>query len=239
MRERQFGTTDLRVSPLGLGCNNFGARLDAAASRSVVHAALDAGITFFDTADIYGKRGGSESILGEALGARRKDVVLVTKFGLPMDDEGKLKGGSARYIATAIEASLKRLKTDWIDLYYLHRPDPMTPIEETLRALDALIVQGKVRYIGCSNMSAAQIVEAQRVSQANGLNRFVVCQDQYNLLSRQIETEIIPALESASSCADTLFPAGGRHVDRKIPSRRGGSDRLAHVLPALLRSFPQ
>jgi len=206
MRERQFGTTDLRVSPLGLGCNNFGVRLDPAAARSIVHAALDAGITVFDTADIYGMRGGSESILGEALGARRKDVVLVTKFGLAMDEEGQLKGGSARYIATAIEASLKRLKTDWIDLYYLHRPDPATPIEETLRVLDSLIAQGKVRYIGCSNMSASQIVEAQRISQANGLNRFVVCQDQYNLLSRQIEAEIIPTIKAHHLGLIPYFP---------------------------------
>ena len=206
MRDRQFGTTNLRVSSLGLGCNNFGGRLDPAAARRTVHAALHAGITVFDTADIYGLRGGSESILGEALGARRKDVVLVTKFGLPMDDEAQLKGGSARYIATAIEASLKRLKTDWIDLYYLHRPDPTTPIEETLRALDSLIAQGKVRYIGCSNMSASQLVEAQRISQANGLHRFIACQDQYNLLSRQIEAEIVPAIESYRLALMPYFP---------------------------------
>jgi aryl-alcohol dehydrogenase-like predicted oxidoreductase len=206
MRDRQFGTTDLRVSSLGLGCNNFGVRLDLTAARSIVHAALDAGITIFDTADIYGGRGGSESILGEVLGSRRKDVVLVTKFGLAMDDEGQLKGGSARYIASAIEASLKRLKTDWIDLYYLHRPDPTTPIEETLRALDTLIAQGKVRYIGCSNMSASQIVDAQRISQTNGLNRFVVCQDQYNLLSRQIEAEIIPVIATHRLALIPYFP---------------------------------
>lgn len=206
MRDHQFGTTDLRVSPLGLGCNNFGVRLDPAAARGIVHAALDVGITVFDTADIYGLRGGSESILGEALGARRKDVVLVSKFGLPMDEEGQLKGGSARYIATATEASLKRLKTDWIDLYYLHRPDPTTPIEETLRALDMLISQGKVRYIGCSNMSASQIVEAQRISQANGLHRFIACQDQYNLLSRRIEAEIVPAMEAHRLALIPYFP---------------------------------
>jgi len=206
MRDRPFGTTDLRVSPIGLGCNNFGGRLDPAAARGVVHAALDAGITVFDTADIYGLRGGSESILGEALGAQRKDVVLVSKFGLAMDDEGRLKGGSARYIATAIEVSLKRLKTDWIDLYYLHRPDPETPIEETLRALGALIAQGKVRYIGCSNMSASQIEEAQRISQENGLNRFVACQDQYSLLSRQIEAEIVSAVEAHRLTLVPYFP---------------------------------
>jgi aryl-alcohol dehydrogenase-like predicted oxidoreductase len=206
MRERQLSATDLRVSPLGLGCNNFGGRLDAAAARNVVHAALDAGITVFDTADIYGNRGGSESVLGEALGARRKDIVLISKFGVAMDDEGKLKGGSARYVASAIEASLKRLQTDWVDLYYYHRPDPATPIEETLRALDALIAQGKVRYIGCSNMSAVQIAEAQRISQANDLHRFEVCQDQYNLLSRQIEAEIVPAITAHHLALIPYFP---------------------------------
>jgi len=206
MRDRPLGTTGLRVSALGLGCNNFGVRLDAAAARRIIGAALDAGITFFDTADVYGLRGGSETILGEALGARRKDVVLVSKFGVAMDDEGRLKGGSARYVASAIEASLKRLKTDWIDLYYYHRPDPATPIEETLRALDVLIAQGKVRYIGCSNMSTAQIAEAQRVAQANGLSRFIVCQEQYNLLSRKIETDVIPALEAYHLALIPYFP---------------------------------
>jgi aryl-alcohol dehydrogenase-like predicted oxidoreductase len=209
MAERYLGTTDLRVSPVGLGCNNFGDRLDLAAARGVVQAALDAGITVFDTADIYGKRGGSESILGEALGARRKDVVLITKFGLPMDDAGQLKGGSRRYVMTAVEASLKRLKTEWIDLYYLHRPDPTTPIEETLRALDTLVRQGKVRYIGCSNMSAAQVAEAQRISQAHGLPRFVSCQDQYNLLTRQIEGELIAAIETHRLALLPYFPLAG------------------------------
>jgi aryl-alcohol dehydrogenase-like predicted oxidoreductase len=206
MIERRLGTTERRVSPVGLGCNNFGGRLDRAASIEVVHAALDAGITLFDTADIYGQRGGSETILGEALGARRKDIVLVTKFGLAMDDEGRLKGGSARYVATAIEASLKRLKTDWIDLYFLHRPDPQTPIEETLRALDGLIAQGKVRSIGCSNFSAAQVTEAERVASTNGFDRFVACEDQYNLLSRQIEAELIPAMHAHDLTLLPYFP---------------------------------
>jgi len=203
MRERQLGTMQLRVSSVGLGCNNFGGRLDRAAVHDVVHAALDAGITLFDTADAYGERGGSEILLGEALGARRKDVVLISKFGLAMDDEGLLKGGSARYVMTAIEASLKRLKTDWVDLYYLHRPDPHTPIEETLRALDKLVAQGKVRHIGCSNMPAAQVVEAQQVARTHGLHRFVSCQDQYNILSRQIEADLIPAMQA---CDLTLLP---------------------------------
>src|SRR5215470_15157532 len=153
MLQRAFGTTALEVSAVGLGCNNFGIRLDRTATAAVVHAALDAGITLFDTADIYGNRGASETLLGEALGARRKDIVLVTQFGLPMDDSGRRQGGSRRYVLEAVEASLRRLNTDWIDLYYLHRPDPGTPIEETLRALDELVHAGKVRHVGCSNFS--------------------------------------------------------------------------------------
>jgi aryl-alcohol dehydrogenase-like predicted oxidoreductase len=206
MLDRPLGTTDVRVSALGLGCNNFGVRTDLPAARNIVAAALDAGINFFDTADVYGLRGGSETILGEVLGPRRKDIFLVSKFGVAMDDEGKRKGGSARYVASAIEASLKRLKTDWIDLYYYHRPDPATPLEETLRALDALIAQGKVRYIGCSNMTAAQLAESQRIARENGLHRFIVAQDQYNLLSRQIETDLIPAMQAQRLALIPYFP---------------------------------
>jgi aryl-alcohol dehydrogenase-like predicted oxidoreductase len=206
MRERQLGATDLCVSPVGLGCNNFGARLDRSGASEVIHAALDMGINLFDTADAYGERGGSETILGEVLGDRRKDIVLATKFGLQMDDEGWLKGGSAQYITTAIEASLKRLKTDWIDLYYLHRPDPATPIQETLGALDKLIEQGKVRYIGCSNMTAAQVTEAEQVAKTNGLRRFISCQDQYNPLSRQIEDDLIPAMQAYELTLLPYFP---------------------------------
>jgi aryl-alcohol dehydrogenase-like predicted oxidoreductase len=237
MRERRLDTTQLRVSPVGLGCNNFGGRLDRAAAHSVVHAALDAGVTLFDTADAYGERGGSEILLGEALGARRKDVVLISKFGLAMDDDGLLRGGSARYVTTAIEASLKRLNTDWIDLYYLHRPDPNTPIGETLQALDKLITGGKVRYIGCSNMSAAQVVEAQQVSRTCGLHRFVSCQDQYNILSRQIEAELIPAMQAHDLTLLPYFPlasgmlTGKYHFGAPIPagtrlSQKRYSDRF-------------
>jgi aryl-alcohol dehydrogenase-like predicted oxidoreductase len=206
MRQRKFGTTDLNVSAVGLGCNNFGIRLDLAATRKVVHSALDAGITLFDTADIYGHRGGSETLLGEALGERRKDIVLVTKFGLPMDDSGRRQGGSRRYVLEAIEASLKRLKTDWIDVYYYHRPDPTTPFEETLRALDELVRQGKVRHIGCSNFSAAQIAQAQRAARANGLTPFVTAQDQYNLLSREIERGALPAMVEEKLALLPYFP---------------------------------
>ena len=143
MIRRAFGKTGLMVSALGLGCNNFGRWLDLEKTRNVIDSAIEAGINFFDTADVYGDRGGSETLLGATLGTRRKDVILATKFGLPMDDEGRLAGGSRRYVLSAVEASLKRLKTEWIDIYYLHRPDPATPIDETLDALDELARQGQ------------------------------------------------------------------------------------------------
>src|ERR1051326_5911659 len=161
MLQRAFGSTGLQVSAVGLGCNNFGVRLDRAATTAVVRAALDAGVTLFDTADIYGNRGASETLLGEALGARRKDIVLVTKFGLPMDDSGRRQGGSRRYVLEAVEASLRRLNTEWIDVYYYHRPDPKTPIKKTLNALDELVRTDKIHHINCSNFSPAQIDTAQ------------------------------------------------------------------------------
>jgi aryl-alcohol dehydrogenase-like predicted oxidoreductase len=194
MQERNVGQSRLRVSAIGLGCNNFARPLDLDGSRAVIHKALDLGITFFDCGDVYGRRGGAETILGEVLGPRRKDIVLVTKFGRPMDAEGRLKGGSRRYIMTAIEASLKRLKTDWIDLYQYHVVDPLTPIEETLRALDDLVRQGKVRYIGSSHMPAWQVVDARWTARANNLTPFVACEDEYSLLNRNIEQELIPAM---------------------------------------------
>ncbi|MGH7122144.1 MAG: aldo/keto reductase, partial [Acetobacteraceae bacterium] len=162
--------------------------------RRVVHKALDCGITFFDTADVYGGRGASESCLGRILGERRKDIVLATKFAKPMDDGGALKGASRRYIFQAAEASLKRLATDWIDLYQLHEPDPLTPIEETLSALDDLVRAGKVRYIGCSNLPAWQVAEAHCTARALGVAGFICCQDEYSLVARGIEAELIPAI---------------------------------------------
>src|SRR3984885_13800940 len=155
MQKRKLGRLGPEVSLVGLGGNNFGGRADLQASRRVVDPARDVGITLIDTADVYGNKGGSEDILGKVLGARRKDIVLATKFGLPMDDAGKLGGASRRYIIQAVEASLRRLKTDWIDLYQLHRPDAQTPIEETLCALDDLRKAGKIRFIGCVNFSPA------------------------------------------------------------------------------------
>lgn len=206
MQERNLGFSGLRVSLVGLGCNNFGGRLDVGATRKVVHKALDLGITLFDTADIYGERGGSESQLGEVLGDRRKDIVLATKFGIAMDDAGRLKGGSRRYMMAAVEASLKRLRTDWIDLYQLHTFDPLTPIEETLRALDDLVRQGKVRYIGCSNLPVWQVVEAHWVAEMQSLNGFVSCQDEYSLLVRDIESALVPAIERYGLGLLPFFP---------------------------------
>jgi aryl-alcohol dehydrogenase-like predicted oxidoreductase len=207
MEIRNLGRSGLRVSSIGLGCNNFGGRIDLEATRKVVHRAFDLGITLFDTADVYGDRGGSETLLGETLGARRKDIVLATKFAMQMDDADTLKGASRRYIMRAVEDSLRRLKTDWIDLYQQHRPDPLTPIEETLRALDDLVRQGKVRYIGCSNLPSWQVVEAQWTASHHGLNPFVSCQDEYSLVVRDVvEPELAPAMRRYGMGLLPFFP---------------------------------
>ena len=194
MRMRRLGTSGLKVSEVGLGCNNFGARIDQSQTQDVVDAAIDTGINFFDTADQYGKTK-SETFLGKALGKRRKDVVLATKFGSTAR-EGELKtGGSRRWIMRAVEDSLTRLGTDYIDLYQLHKPDPDTPIEETLRALDDLIAQGKVRYIGNSNFLGWQIADADWVSRARDRARCVSAQNLYSLLEREAEREVLTACE--------------------------------------------
>jgi len=205
MKTRKLGASPLDVSVVGLGCNNFGV-LDLEASRRVVDRALALGITFFDTADIYGNRGGSEEQLGEILGARRKSIVLATKFGMAMDDDAGKARASRRYIMEAAEASLKRLRTDWIDLYQLHTPDQKTPIEETLGALDELVRAGKVRAIGCSNMPAAQLNEAREVSQKNGWAAFVTAQDEYSLLVRGVERELLPTLAAHGMSLLPYFP---------------------------------
>lgn len=206
MQQRNLGPSGLKVSLVGLGCNNFGGRSDLDTTRRVIHAALDLGITLFDTADTYGNRGGSETLMGQVLGERRKDIVLATKFGMAMDEAGRLRGGSRRYIMSAVEASLRRLKTDWIDLYQIHRFDPDTPIEETLRALDDLIRQGKVRYIGCSNFPGWRVVEALWTSKLHNLNSFVSCQDHYNLLERGIDRELVPAIQTYGLGLLPFFP---------------------------------
>jgi aryl-alcohol dehydrogenase-like predicted oxidoreductase len=235
MEIRNLGRSGLRVSAIGLGCNNFGGRIDLDATRRVVHRALDAGITLFDTADVYGERGGSETCLGQVLGEARKSIVLATKFGMPMADAEGHSGASRRYIVSAVEASLRRLKTDWIDLYQVHRPDALTPIDETLRALDDLIRHGKVRYIGCSNFAAWQVVEAQWTSRQLGLNAFVSCQDEYSLLVRHIEAELVPAVQAHGMGILPYFPlASGllsgkyrRNVPLPEGSRLANTQRLA------------
>jgi aryl-alcohol dehydrogenase-like predicted oxidoreductase len=206
VNKHKLGKSDLEVSLVGIGCNNFGQRIDDATARKVVDAALEHGITLFDTADIYGGRGGSETTLGKILGARRKDIVLASKFGMPMDDAGGMKGASRAYIMSSVEGSLKRLKTDWIDLYQVHQPDPQTPIEETLRALDDLVRSGKVRYIGCSNYAAWQMVEAAWTARQAGTASFISCQDEYSLLARGIEKELIPAMQSYGLGLLPYFP---------------------------------
>jgi aryl-alcohol dehydrogenase-like predicted oxidoreductase len=206
VKQRNLGKSGLLVSLVGLGCNNFGIRIDLEASRKVVHKALDVGITLLDTADIYGNKGGSEDFLGQILGSRRKDIVLATKFAMPMDDAETLKGASRRYIMRAVEDSLRRLRTDWIDLYQQHRPDPLTPMEETLRALDDLVRQGKVRYIGCSNLPAWQVVEAQWTAKHHNLNAFVSCQDEYSLVVRDIEKDLVPAMQAYDLGLLPFFP---------------------------------
>ncbi|HVW81267.1 MAG TPA: aldo/keto reductase [Mycobacteriales bacterium] len=193
MRFRRLGNSGLTVSVVGIGCNNFGRRIDLEATREVVHAALDAGVTLFDTADIYGE---SEEFLGEVLGSSRADIVLATKFG--MDMGGKLgpdwgARGSRRYIRKAVESSLRRLRTDWIDLYQMHQPDPETPIEETLAALDELVDEGKVRYVGCSNFSGWQLADAEWTARTKGFERFISAQNHYSLIERGVEAELVPA----------------------------------------------
>ena len=206
MELRNVGNSGLRVSAVGLGCNNFGWGIDVDAARAVIHKALDVGITLFDTADVYGGQGGSENVIGQILGDRRKDIVLATKFGMQMDQAGVTKGASRRYIMSAVEASLKRLRTDWIDLYQLHFPDALTPMEETLRALDDLVGQGKVRYVGCSNVPAWGVADAYWIAKTEGLNRFVSAQDEYSLLMRGLEKDLKPALETYGMGLLPYFP---------------------------------
>jgi len=230
MEMRNLGRSGLRVSVVGLGCNNFGGRIDLEDARRVVHKALDCGITLFDTADIYGDGGGSESALGDILGDRRKDIVLATKFGGTMDEAQALKGASRRYIMIAVEASLRRLRTDWIDLYQLHFSDSLTPIDETLGALDDLVRQGKVRYDGCSNLPAWQVVEAEWTARSRGFSRFVSCQDEYSLLVRKAEAELLPAITAYGLGFLPYFPLAAGLLTGKY--RRGApaaeGTRFAH-----------
>jgi len=211
----ELGSSGLRVSRVGLGCNNFGGRIDLAATRLVVDAALDVGITFLDTADVYGSDGGSERFLGEILEGRRDRVVLATKFG--WDSEHGT--GSADSIRKAIEGSLERLRTDYVDLYYLHKPDPETAIAATLGALDELVSAGKVRAIGCSNFSTAQLEEADRVARELGLARFTVLQNHYSLLERGDDRDVLPLCRKLGVAYIPYFPLASGLLTGKY--RRG------------------
>jgi aryl-alcohol dehydrogenase-like predicted oxidoreductase len=219
---RRLGSSGLAVSVVGLGTNNLGMKLDMDGSREVVHAALDEGITLFDTADSYGT---SEERLGELLAGKREDVVLATKFGSDVRRRGNDNGvdwdarGSRRYIIRAVESSLRRLRTDWIDLYQLHRPDELTPIEETLSALDDLVHAGKVRYLGSSNFTGWQIAHAEWTARTCGYERFVSAQNEYSWLERGIEDDVVPALEEYDIGLLPYFPLANGLLTGKY--RRG------------------
>jgi aryl-alcohol dehydrogenase-like predicted oxidoreductase len=223
MRYVPLGNSGLLVSVVGLGCNNFGGRLDVEGTRAVVNAAIEAGITLFDTADTYGGGGGSEKQLGEVLAGRRDQIVLATKFGHQHADMGYgraagAKGGRA-YIRRAVEHSLRRLRTDYIDLYQIHTPDPHTPIAETLGALDELVVEGKVRYIGNSNFAGWQIAEAAAVAERNGTVQFISAQNHWSLLERAAEAEVVPASRHFGLGVLPYFPLANGLLTGKI--RRG------------------
>ncbi|MGZ8717241.1 MAG: aldo/keto reductase [Gaiellaceae bacterium] len=227
MRTRTLGEGGPEVTVVGLGTNNFGARCDLEQTRAVIEAALDDGITLFDTADIY-TQGASESYIGEVLEGRRDRVVLATKFGKPMDDGPDLPRGSRDYIRWAVEGSLKRLRTDVIDLYQMHEPDPATPIDETLGTLNELVVEGKVRSIGSSNYDAAQIEEADRVARERGLARFVSAQNQYSFVHREAEDEILPACMRLGIGQLPFFPlASGLLTGKYSRGEQAAEGRLA------------
>jgi aryl-alcohol dehydrogenase-like predicted oxidoreductase len=240
---QQLGPSGLTVSVVGLGCNNFGARMADEDVPGVVNAAIDAGITLFDTADVYGNSGGSETLLGEALRGRRDEVVIATKFGMDM---GGVNGpdwgarGSRRYIRIAVENSLRRLQTDWIDLYQYHRPDEHTPIEETLAALTELVAEGKVRYIGSSNLAGWQVVDADWTARSGGYESFVSAQNEYNWLNRSAEAELLPALGHTGQGLLPYFPLArglltGKYRRGEAPpsgTRLARNDQSAHLTDA-------
>jgi aryl-alcohol dehydrogenase-like predicted oxidoreductase len=218
LTHRPLGDSGLDVSTIGLGCNNFGRRVDLEGTRAVVDEAIAEGVTFFDTADIYGGSGGSEELLGEVLAGRRDQVVLASKFGMDMHD-GKGPRGSAQYVRDAFEASCRRLRTDVIDYYWYHQPDGVTPIAETLGALDELVRAGKVRAIGASNFSAEQIQEAEDAARDNGLTHFSAIQNQYSLLVREAEQEVLPLCERLGLGFVPFFPLASGLLTGKY--RRG------------------
>ncbi|WP_200950130.1 aldo/keto reductase [Nocardioides sp. Root151] len=244
MSHHRLGDSGLVVSAIGLGCNNLGRENTATYTQegtdALIGAALDSGVTFFDTADSYGAEGGlSETRLGKALGGRRDEVVVATKFG--MDARGANgpdfgARGSRRYVIQAVEASLRRLGTDYIDLYQFHTPDPLTPIDETLAALDTLVKSGKVRYLGHSNRAGWQIAEAEFVARELGAERFVSAQNHYNLLDRRAELEVLPASRAYGLGVLPFFPLAnglltGKYSDGSVPE----GSRLASR-PAVLEN---
>ena len=217
METRKIGSLD--VSIVGLGCNNFGMRIDADQTKKVVDACLENGINFFDTADVYGGRGKSEEFLGEALKGRRDDVILATKFGSPMSDDGQSQGGSPRWIKQAVEDSLRRLQTDRIDLYQHHFPDRDTPFDETLTALDELVREGKVREIGCSNYAGKHVAKCLGISEDQGLTRWVSEQSNYSLLQREIEQDVLPVCEANGVGFLPYFPLASGLLTGKYTSK--------------------
>lgn len=237
MEFRQLGRSGLQVSVVGLGCNNLGRAGTATESQegtnAVIHAALDAGITFFDVADTYGREPGlSEERLGKALGSAREDIVLATKFGMDMkgaNGPDYQARGSRRYIVKSVESSLARLGTDHIDLYQFHTPDPLTPIDETLRALDDLVTSGKVRYIGHSNRAGWQIAQAHYVAKELGTEKFISAQNHYNLLDRRAELEVLPAAKEFGLDVLPYFPlANGLLTGKYSQGKAPVGSRLTH-----------
>lgn len=226
MDTRKLGNSDLDVSVAGLGCNNFGWFLDKEKSLEVIAAALDSGINFFDTANNYGfPAGESERILGEALAARRQSVIIATKVGDAVDDSGTNQGAAPAYVRKALEQSLVNLRTDYVDLYQLHYPDPAVPIEETLGVFQDLVQEGKVRYVGCANHSASQVREALAVSRAKDLPAFVSCQSEYSLLAREVEEELVPLMLSENIGFFPYFPLAnglltGKYLDGDMSAGR-------------------
>ena len=206
MQQRNVGRSGLRVSTVGLSCNNFGWTIDKETSRPVVHKALDLGISLFDTADYYGSTpGDSEEVLGDLIQGQREKIVLATKFGVPLVGD-RTPNNSRAYILQAIEGSLRRLKTDWIDIYMIHWPDASTAMEETLRALDDIVKSGKVRYIACSNLTPWRIVESKWIAKEASTHSFIAAQDEYNLLNRNVEKDMVPALQAYGMGLIPYFP---------------------------------
>ncbi len=237
MDYKNLGRSGLQVSIVGLGCNNFGMRCDYDQSEIVVNKALDEGINLFDTADVYGGQGKSEEFLGKILKGRRNDVIIASKWGMKMGEGPYKSGASRKYIMSAVEDSLRRLQTDYIDLYQLHRPDTSTPIDETLRALDDLVSSGKVRYIGHSNFAGWQTAEAHFVAQKGNFAPFISAQNEYNLLDRRIEAELVPACNAYGVSILPYFPLASGFLTGKY---RQGQDlpagtRLANAGPMAAR----